>query len=69
MPPAARRSCDYPGCDKGPQPDDPDTPRGPYVTHQDCQTRVEVNEDLDRHIKMAHELPLKNREIEVKDTI
>ena len=56
MPPAARRSCDFPGCQLG-TPDDNGV-RGPYQTHPENQTRAEVSEDLDRHVKMAHEIPL-----------
>ena len=56
MPPASRRSCDTPGYDLGPP--DNNGVRGRYVTHPENQTRAEVSEDLDRHVKMAHEIPL-----------
>lgn len=68
MPPAARRLCDYPGCQFGPIPDDPEVPRGPYMTQVKCQTRAEVMDDYKTHIEAAHNLPLKNRELTVKQT-
>ena len=66
MPPAARITCEVPGCQLGPIPDDPDAQRGPYVTHVECKTRAEVVEDLKIHIEMAHTLPMKNAEIATK---
>ena len=55
MPPAAPRSCEFPGCTSG-APDDNGQPQ-PYTTRADNQTRAEVMEDLNCHINMKHELP------------
>ena len=56
MPPAKRRNCEYPGCELGP-PDDNGT-RGPYLSHEECQTHKDVVEDIQNHVEMAHRLPL-----------
>ena len=64
MPPAARKVCDFPGCNRGP-PDGDDNPTA-YITPPDLQRREEVVADLREHVNMAHELPLKLVETDVK---
>ena len=64
MAPAAPRTCDYPGCSLGP-PDDNGV-RGPYVIHVENTRKEEVIEDLKTHLEMAHTLPLKAQELELK---
>ena len=66
MPPAARRNYDFQGGQMGPEPVNPDTPRGPYITHIECQTRADVNDDYKTHIEVAHRLPLKAQELAIK---
>ena len=60
MPPASRRTCDYPGCALGPT--DANNIRGPYITSIDNTKREEVTADLDKHIEMAHILPIRLKE-------
>ena len=64
MPPAARKACDYPGCNLGP-PDDQGV-RGPYLTSLDKTKRDEVVEDLKNHMEMTHLLPIRLAEDETK---
>ena len=66
MAPATRKSCDFPGCSKG----EPDGQGNltPYLTEKGLPTRADVSQDLDRHIKMAHELPLKHKEAQAEQT-
>ena len=63
MPPATRKHCDFPGCDRGPLDDDGN--KSCYVTPEGLPTRAEVMEDIKNHILMAHELPLRHSEAEV----
>ena len=56
MPPAAPRTCEFPGCNSGPPDGDGNTT--PYVTRSDNNTRAEVMEDLQAHIEMKHRLPI-----------
>ena len=60
MAPAARKTCDFPGCSKG----GTDGSGNPllYMTDEGIPTREEVKQDLKEHVKMAHELPLKHKE-------
>ena len=60
MAPAARKFCDYPGCSKGGK-DGSGNPL-PYQTEEGIPTREGVKEDLNNHVRMAHELPLKHKE-------
>ena len=60
MPPAARKSCDYPGCACG-TPDE-DGNREYYITPVGLQTWAEVNMDPQQHVEMAHVLPIKQLE-------
>ena len=55
MTPAPPRSCEFLGCSSG-TPDGDGNPT-PYTTRADNQTRAEVMEDLQSHIKMRHRLP------------
>lgn len=59
MPPAAPRTCEYPGCQGGPP--DGDGVRGSYVTHPDNQKREEVMEDYKLHVEVAHKLPIEEQ--------
>lgn len=68
MPPAARRTCDFPGCQLGPEPEDPETPRGQYIRHVECKTHAEVTDDYKTHIEVAHRLPIKNHELTLKQS-
>ena len=64
MPAAARKRCDFPGCDRGLQ-----TPEGEpdcYVTPEGLPTRAEVIQDLKEHVEMAHVLPMRMLEAEEK---
>ena len=61
MAPATRKYCDYPGCDRGPE-------SGPYVTDEGIATRADVMADLNNHVRMAHELPLKLQESKAEAT-
>ena len=60
MPNASRKLCDFPNCNYGPPAED-ESPT-PYVTPADLRTREEVSADLDRHILMAHTLPLQQEQ-------
>ena len=60
MAPAARKTCDFPGCSKGGK-DGSGNPL-PYQTEEGIPTREGVKEDLNNHVRMAHELPLKHKE-------
>ena len=64
MAPAARKRCDFPGCDRGPpQPDgEPDC----YITPENLATHEQVKLDLKEHVEMAHILPIKAMEAEEK---
>ena len=64
MPPAARKRCDFPGCDRGtPTPDGaPDC----YTTPEGLATHDLVKADLKEHMEMAHILPIKAIEAEEK---
>ena len=64
MPNATRKICDFPGCTRGPL--DANEEPTPYITPAGLQQREEVNADLREHLNMAHELPLKHAESEVK---
>ena len=66
MPPANRKTCDFPGCNRDP-PDD-DGVATPYLTPPDLQRRKEVVADLKEHVNMAHLLPLQHVEYDVKRT-
>ena len=66
MAPAARKMCDYPGCNTG-VPDGQGNPT-PYMTEEGIPTRAEVSQDLRDHVKMAHELPLKHKEAAAEQT-
>lgn len=55
MPPAAPRTCEFPDCSSGP-PDGDGLPT-PYTTRSDNNTRAELMEDLNSHMRMRHELP------------
>ena len=66
MPPATRKVCDYPGCDRGPG--DAEGNPTPYVTEEGIPTRAEVVSDLMNHVKMAHELPNKAKESQAEAT-
>ena len=68
MPPAARPTCDFPGCQLGPEPEDPETPKGPYITHIECKTHAEVTDDYKTHIEVAHRLPIKSQELALKQS-
>ena len=62
MPPAARKRCDFPGCDRGEE-----TPEGGsdcYITPEGLPTREKVIQDLKEHVEMAHVLPMKFLEAE-----
>ena len=65
MPPAARKRCDFPGCNRGPP-----TPEGEpdcYTTPEGLATRELVTADLREHVKMVHILPIKAVEAEEND--
>ena len=66
MPSAARRTCEYPGCALGPPDPDNEGQRLPYITHEENTKKEEVAEDINRHIKMAHELPLQSSQIQLQ---
>ena len=55
--------CGFPGCDQG-EPDDDGIPTA-YMTPEGIATRAEVNEELKEHVRMAHELIVKHKELEV----
>ena len=57
MPPAARKRCDFPGCDRG-QPTADGQPDC-YSTPEGLATRELVQADLKEHVEMAHILPIK----------
>ena len=59
MAPASRKYCDYLKCERGPVLDGQPTP---YVTEEGIATRVDVLADLNNHVRMAHELPVKMQE-------
>ena len=61
MPPATRKQCDYPTCDRGPI-DDNTGNQMPYITPVGIQTREEVNEELRQHVETAHLLPIRLNE-------
>ena len=65
MAPAARKYCDYPGCDRGPELNGQPTP---YITDEGIATRADVMADLNNHVRMAHELPLKMQESKAEAT-
>ena len=65
MAPAGRKHCDYPGCDRGPVVDGQPTP---YVTEEGIATRADVLADLNNHVRMAHELPMKLQESKAEAT-
>ena len=65
MPVASRQTCEFPGCVSGPIPDGQDT-NGPYMTHPECATHAEVTEDLNNHVNMVHNLPLKHQQVAVQ---
>ena len=65
MAPAARKYCDYPGCDRGPEVNGQPTP---YITDEGIATRADVMADLNNHVRMAHELPLKMQESKAEAT-
>ena len=65
MPVASRRTCEFPRCVSGPTPEGADTP-GPYISHVDCTTRSEVQEDIRDHVNMVHNLPLEHQKLSVK---
>ena len=65
MPPASRKTCDYPFCDKGP-PDDRIGSPTPYITPDGLTTRQEVNEDLKFHVDTAHMMVIRFNEWEAK---
>ena len=65
MPPAARKRCDFPSCNRGPP-----TPEGEpdcYTTPEGLATRELVTADLREHVKMVHILPIKAVEAEEND--
>ena len=64
MPPAARKTCPFPGCEQG-EPDDNGLPT-PYITPEGIATRVEVSEELREHVRMAHELIVQHKKLEVE---
>ena len=57
MPPAARKVCDYPGCQSGP-PGENAAP-SPLITAENNITKEEVTADLKDHTERAHLLPLR----------
>ena len=59
-------TCQYPGCSTGGSDKDGAHIPGPYLTDSDCSSVKERSEDLDRHIKMVHELVQKQSEVEIK---
>ena len=60
MPPAARRTCDYPGCRKGPRGENGE--ENPFITDEALTTRADVSAELDKHVEMAHLLPIRLEE-------
>ena len=64
MPPARRKPCPFPGCEQG-EPDDNGMP-SPWLTTEGIPTRAEVDEELREHVRMAHELILQHKKIEVE---
>ena len=64
MPPASTRECDYPGCRSGPR--GPNGEENPFVTSSDLPTRADVSAELDKHVEMAHLLPIRLEENRTK---
>lgn len=65
MAPASSKYCDYPGCDWGPVVDSKPTP---YVTEEGISTHADVLADLNNHVRMPHELPVKLQESKAEAT-
>ena len=63
MPYATRKTCGFPGCDQG-EPDDDGNPM-PYITLEGIASRAEVSEELKEHVRMAHELIVEQKKMEV----
>ena len=64
MPPAAKKQCDFPGCDRG-QPT-ADSQPDCYTTPEGFATRELVHAELIEHVGMAHILPTEAVEAEEK---
>lgn len=64
MPPASRRQCDYPACRSGPP--SPNGEENPFITSEDLTRREDVAQELDKHVKMAHLLPIRLEENRTK---
>ena len=64
MPYATRKSCPFPCCEQG-EPDDNGMPT-PYITPEGIASRAEVSEELKEHVRMAHELIVQHKKLEVE---
>lgn len=64
MPPAFRRQCDYPGCRSGPP--GPNGEENPFITCEDLARREDLATELDKHVEMAHLLPIRLEENRTK---
>ena len=58
MPPATRKTCEFPGCVSTPPTTEDGVPT-PFVTSVENQTKAEVSEEMDKHIERAHLLHLR----------